>query len=255
MIKEELVSKYELYRGPEEDIVRQQFLEHFRDCPIPDNELFSNLGLFLSSKNLARILFMNYLYTQIIDVQGIVIEFGTRWGQNLALFAALRGIYEPFNRHRKIVGFDTFTGFPGITEKDARNHDIIKRGGLPVTKNYKEYLAKVMEFQERDNPMSHIKKFDIRAGDVMIEIDKFLEEYPETIIALAYFDLDVYAPTKKCLKAIKPHLVKGSVLGFDELNDHDSPGETIALTESFGLNNLRLKRYRYAARVSYFIVE
>lgn len=255
MKEEQLVPKYELYRSPEEDLVRERFLEHFKRCRIPDNELLSNLGLFLSSKNLSRILFMHYLYTQIIDVQGIVIEFGTRWGQTLSLFAALRGIYEPFNRHRKIVGFDTFAGFPTISKKDAKNHEIIKKGGFPVTENYEEYLAKIMEFQERDNPMSHIKKFDIRVGDATIEIDRFLAEYPETVVALAYFDLDVYEPTKKCLEAIKPHLVKGSVLGFDELNDHDSPGETIALREVLGLNNVRLKRYRYASRVSYFVVE
>jgi hypothetical protein len=45
------------------------------------------------------------------------------------------------------------------------------------------------------------------------------------------------------------------VLGFDELNDHDSPGETIALKEAFGLNNIKLKRYRYTSRVSHFVVE
>ena len=86
-------------------------------------------------------------------------------------------------------------------------------------------------------------------------LDKYLKAHPETIIALAYFDFDLYEPTRKCLEAIRPHLVKGSVLGFDELNDPDSPGETIALREVFGLNNIKLKRYRYASRVSYFVLE
>jgi hypothetical protein len=198
---------------------------------------------------------MDHLYRQIIDVQGIIIEFGTRWGQNLALFASLRGIYEPFSRHRKVVGFDTFTGFPGIGEKDTQSHDLIKKGGFATTKNYVEYLTKVMEYHEQDNPLSHIKKFDLRVGDAVVEIDKYLKKYPETIVALAYFDLDIYAPTKKCLEAIRPHLVRGSVLGFDELNDPDSPGETIALREVFGLNNIKLKRYRHASRVSYFVLE
>ena len=197
---------------------------------------------------------MNHLYRQIIDVQGIVIEFGTRWGQNLALFSALRGIYEPFNRHRKIVGFDTFAGFPNISKKDGSS-DLVQAGNLSVTENYVEYLTKILEYHELANPLSHIKKFDLRVGDGVVEIERYLKEYPETIIALAYFDFDIYEPTRKCLEAIKPHLVKGSVLGFDELNDHDSPGETIALREVFGLNNIKLKRYRYTSRVSYFVVE
>lgn len=241
------------YESTEEKMIREQFAEHFKKCPIPGDQLFSNLGLFLNSKNLSRILFMDHLYRQIIDVQGIIIEFGTRWGQNLALFSALRGIYEPFNRHRKIVGFDTFTGFPGISAKDGKS-DMMKKGKLVVTKNYVDYLTKVMEFQENDNPLSHIKKFDLRVGDAVVEIDNYLKEYPETIIALAYFDFDIYEPTKKCLGAIRPYLVKGSVLGFDELNDPDSPGETIALREVFGLNNIKLKRYPYASRVSYFVL-
>jgi len=198
---------------------------------------------------------MNHIYQQIVDVHGVVIEFGTRWGQNISLFAALRGIYEPFNRHRKIIGFDTFTGFPSITQHDNRECSIIREGALACTDNYPEYLEKVMEYQEQDNPLSHIRKFEIRVGDATVGIDKYLKEYPETIVALAFFDFDIYEPTKKCLEAIRSHLVKGSILAFDELSDHDSPGETIALKEVFGLNNIKLRRYRYTSRVSYFVLE
>lgn len=69
------------------------------------------------------------------------------------------------------------------------------------------------------------------------------------------FGFDIYKPKKKCLEAIRSHLIKGSVLAFDELSDHDLPGETIALTEIFGLNNIKVKRYPYASRVSYFVME
>lgn len=245
----------ELYRSAKEDSIRKEFEKHFRSCPIPGDEILQNLGLFLSSKNLSRILFMNHIYQQIVDIHGVVFEFGTRWGQNLSLFAALRGIYEPFNRMRKIVGFDTFTGFPTLGEKDVESHKLIRKGGFATTDNYVDYLTKVMEYHEQDNPLSHIKKFDIRAGDAIVEIDRYLKEYPETIVALAFFDFDLYEPTKKCLEAIQSHLVKGSILAFDELSDHDSPGETIALQEVFGLNNIKLRRYRYASRVSYFVLE
>ena len=242
------------YNSEEESKARGQFAEHFRSCPIPDDQILSNLGLFLNSKNLARILFMDHIYKKIIDTQGIVVEFGTWCGQNMALFASLRGIYEPFNRHRKIVGFDTFTGFPSISEKDS-NSNLMFQGNLGLPENYTAYLEKVMEFQEKDNPLSHIKKFEVVPGDAVQTIDEYLKKYPETIISLAYFDFDIYEPTKKCLEAIKPHLIKGSVLGFDELNDHDSPGETAAVKEVFGLNNIKLKRFRYASRTSYFVVE
>ena len=245
----------ELYRSPGEDKIRRQFVEHFRDCPIPDVDMLSNLGLFLSSKNLSRILFMDHLYRQVVDVPGVVMEFGTRWGQNMALFAALRGIYDPFNRHRKIIGFDTFSGFPSVSDKDNRSSSIIGVGELSVSDDYVDYLTAVLEYHEQDNPLSHIRKFELRAGDATVEIDRYFDEYPETIVALAYFDFDVYEPTRKCLEAIRGRLVKGSVLGFDELSDHDSPGETLALDEVIGLNNIRLRRWPYVSRTSYFVVE
>lgn len=247
----------ELYRSPEEDQLRRSFVDTFKRCPLPDIDILSNLGLFINSKNLARILFMNLIYEQIVDVPGVIMEFGTRWGQNMAMFAALRGIYEPFNRHRKLVGFDTFTGFPAKAISDADNtaSPIIQPGELATTEAYEDYLASVLTYHEQDNPLSHIKKFDIRKGDASVEIVRYLDEFPETIIALAYFDFDLYEPTKKCLEAIRSRLVRGSILGFDELNDRDSPGETLALVEVFGLNNVRLRRWRHVSRTAYFVVE
>lgn len=89
----------------------------------------------------------------------------------------------------------------------------------------------------------------------MSEVPVYFTAHPEAIVALAYFDFDLYEPTKACLEAIRPRLTKGSVLVFDELNDPDSPGETTALMEVFGLNAVRLKRFRYASRVSFFVLE
>ena len=56
-------------------------------------------------------------------------------------------------------------------------------------------------------------------GDASREI-KISRGKPETIVALAYFDFDIYEPTKECLKAIATF--GKDVLAFDELNDHDS---------------------------------
>lgn len=242
------------YSSESETSLRSEFVPLFKNSPIPDDQILSNMGLYLNSKSLSRILFMNHLYEQIVGVMGVVMEFGTRWGPNLGEFVALRGIYEPFNRHRKIIGFDTFAGFPKIDSKDG-NSEMMEVGHLTVPANYREYLETVLDFQEKDNPLSHIKKFELCEGDATETLPKYLLDNPETIIALAYFDFDVYEPTRFCLEAIKPRLVKGSVLGFDELNDPDSPGETIALMEVFGLNNIKLRRYPYASRTSYFVVE
>ena len=220
---------------------RERFLKDFQACPIPDNEFMQNLGLFLSRNNLQKILYLNELYQKIINVHGVVIEFGVRWGQNLALFESFRGIYEPYNFNRKIVGFDTFSGFPSVHEKDG-TADVITPGAFGVVDGYETYLQKVLDYHEQESPYSHIKKYELVKGDATITLEQYLVENPETIIAMAYFDLDLYEPTKKCLELIRPYLTKGSIIGFDELNLHDFPGETIALKEVFGLDKYPIVR-------------
>lgn len=49
--------------------------------------------------------------------------------------------------------------------------------------------------------------------------------------------------------AILPHLTKGSVIGFDELNFHAFPGETLALKEVLGLGKYSIRRNRYNPNV------
>ncbi len=233
---------------------RNLLVEHFRECPIPDDELLTNIGLFVVPQMMSRILFMDFLYRQILDIQGVVLEFGCRWGQNLSLFSSLRGVYEPYNRLRKIVGFDTFAGFPEISPQDGKGR-MMKKGSYAVTKNYEDYLGKLLDLQEKESPLPHIKKHGLVKGDATRTIGPYLKENPESVIALAYFDFDLYKPTKACLMAIKDRMTRGSVIGFDEANDHECPGETLALKEVFGLNRYSLKRYPHNSRTSYLVLD
>lgn len=238
----------------EEKDIQKQFAALFKSSLLPDDEILPNLGLFLTSKALSRILFFYEIYKKIIHTHGIIIEFGVRWGQTLSIMSALRGIFEPFNRHRKIVGFDTFDGLKGISKKDGELSKC-KDGSFSVTPGYEDYLDRILSMQEKLNPMSHLKRYELVKGDAVKTIPEYLKRHPETIISLAIFDFDIYAPTKAALEAIKPHLCKGSILVFDELCDDILPGETIALRETWGLNNVRLQRFPMTARISYLEVE
>lgn len=82
----------------------------------------------MRSSALAKILFVDEAYRLILEQPGVIVEFGTWWGQNLVLFENLRAIYEPFNQSRRVIGFDTFKGYPSVKEKDKAS-DTIKVGG------------------------------------------------------------------------------------------------------------------------------
>jgi hypothetical protein len=223
-----------------------------RQASIPNNELLDNLGLFLTRQSLSRINFIQDLYKQIIQTHGVIMEFGVRWGQNLSLFSSLRGMHEPYNYNRSIIGFDTFEGFPSVDEKDG---SLVSVGDYAITNDWKEKLEQILAFHEANSPIPHKKKHELVQGDATKTLPQYLKDHPETIIALAYFDFDIYQPTKVCLEAIMPHLTKGSIIAFDELNCPQFPGETLAVKEVLGLSNYAIRRDPNSPLTSYIVIE
>ena len=223
---------------------RLDIAQTLRNSAIPDNELTGNLGIYMERMHLSRILLMHDLYKRIINIPGVILEFGVRWGQNIALFNAFRGMYEPYNYTRKVVGFDTFTDFPEVMEQDMKKGDVkeVKTGDYAVSKGWQLNFEEILGYHDALSPLPHIRKWELVAGDATITFPVYLEKYPELIVSLAYFDFDIYKPTKECLELLIPRLTKGSIVAFDELNCPEFPGETIAVQEVLGMNNIKLER-------------
>lgn len=238
----------------QEQDLRKQFADLYQSSPIPVNEQLANIGLFVKRQELSKALFLYELYKKFLTVQGVIMEFGVRWGQNLTTLNNLRGMLEPYNHSRKIIGFDTFEGFPSVHEHDGK-HEIVKQGAFSVTKDYENYLSQVLNYHEKECPLNHISKNKLVKGDATKQLEIYLKQHPETIVAFAYFDFDIYEPTRRCLELLAPHLTKGSIIGFDELCDPHFPGETQALKDTIGTENIRLQRFSFTGIQSYFVVE
>lgn len=188
---------------------------------------------------LARTLYYAELYRKIVSVPGVICEFGVQWGATLVELINLRSILEPFNHTRHVIGFDTFSGFVGVDERDGKHVSV---GDFATTENYFEVLERLLHLHEAAAPLSHIRKFQLVEGDVAQTLPIWLEENPHAIVAMAILDMDLYQPTRAVLERIIPRLTRGSLLVFDDLNYALFPGETVALQEIVGLNNLRLQR-------------
>lgn len=200
----------------------------------------SHSRVTMTRQSLSRILYYAELYQKLLPVPGVICEFGVQWGATLSQLISLRGIYEPYNYSRVIHGFDTFAGFSKVDVSIDGEH--LADGDYCVEDGYEKKLDAILSLQENLSPLSHIKKFELIKGDVMVTIQPWLEENPQAIIAMAIFDMDIYKPTKAVLEAILPRLTKGSILVFDELTHAGFPGETKAVMEVLGLNNIRLQR-------------
>lgn len=242
-------------RGSEaEQSARERIRQMYHEHPLPNDEVLTNIGLFMRATQVAKVLYLDELYQQIEQLPGVIFEFGVWWGANLALFQSLRSVREPYNWTRKIVGFDTFAGYPEPTATDGDSVHAVA-GGYRVTENYKDYLTGLLRAHEQDNVMGHMQKFALVEGNVEDTLPAYLADNPQTIISLAYFDLALYAPTKFCLAQIQPYLVQGSIIAMDELNSPDFPGETQAFREELGLSRYRVQRSKYLPDRSYFIVD
>lgn len=130
------------------------------------------------------------LYEKIIDVPGVICEFGVHWGATLSQLINLRGIYEPYNHSRKIYGFDTFTGFKEVNAKDGL---LACEGDFAVGENYEMILDEILTLQESFSPISHMKKFALVKGDASdLVFDEFsCHFFPGELLALReVFDMN-----------------------------------------------------------------
>jgi len=233
---------------------RKNLYRLFKNRPMPDDQLMVNLGLFMRSSALTKILYINELYQHIIDIPGVIVEFGTWWGQNLVLFENLRAIYEPFNYERRIIGFDTFKGYSGISKNDKKS-ETVKEGGYCVSNDSEKYLQELLDYHEQENVLYFNRKHQLIKGDVRETVELFFNKEPHVIIALAYLDLALYEPTKRCLKEILPHLIKGSIIAIDGFNSSDYPGETLAVKEILDIKKYKICKSKFMPGRSYAIVE
>lgn len=209
-------------------------------------------NVFLRRQTLSRILYLNSLYQRIVEVPGVVLEFGCRWGASLPVLMGLRGVYEPFNFTREIVGFDTFEGLDGVSDMDGST---VSDGAFGVSAGYDETLTKILELHRADSPLPDLMRAYVVKGDARETFPPWLSENNHAVIAMAIFDMDIYLPTREVLERVIPRLTKGSLLVFDELSTAAFPGETKAVDEVFGLNQLRLQRLPFAPTCAFAVYE
>lgn len=221
---------------------RQQLALSFEQSPLDTEDKLFNLGLYVRSALLTKFLVMNDLYKRVKNAPGILVEFGIWYGQNLVLLENLRAIHEPFNKQRKIVGFDTFEGYRGFSNNDKKSQ-IFDPNSYSTGKDYKKYLRDLLEIHEGNNAFGHTRNVhELVEGNVINTVPAYFEKNQQDLVAFAYFDMGLYEPTKKCLDVIMDRLVPGSVILFDELCWKEAPGETIAFREVFAGKKYKLEK-------------
>jgi hypothetical protein len=204
---------------------------------------------FSSKRSLARFLCKYEIYQKIININGVVIECGVFNGSGLFTWAQLANIYEPTNYNRKIIGFDTFEGFPSVCDLDESAESKPQIGDLQGD-SYDSILKSVEKYNE-ERHLSHIPNVNLIKGDFMVTASEYLDNNKHLLVALLYLDFDLYEPTKKALDVFLPRMGKGSIICFDEINCESYPGETMAMIEKFDLSKYQINRFPTDPWISY----
>lgn len=176
------------------------------------------------------------------DLDGDIIECGV-W-QGYSLFTAAR-FCELMRIGKKMIGFDTFTGFPGgyVTEFDlpAYFRNLLEEGLITKehferaavrTKNFtdtsyldKEHFLDVKEVRRRSKLFPNVVLIQGLFSDA-------LPKYKGAISVL-YIDCDLYQSYKDCLEILYEKVVPRGVIIFDEYYSLKYPGPRKAVNEFF----------------------
>lgn len=207
--------------------------------------------LFIRRQTLSYYLAKYELYKKTLDVQGSIVECGSHQGSSLLLFAKLTSMFEPYKINKKVISFDTFTGFPSIDKKnDNIKHKNAKKNHSNNTNL--DLIKNSVKLLDRNRFNGHINKVEIIKGDAIKTIPEYLKKNKHFLISLLYLDFDLYKPTKIALDHFLPRMAKGSLVVFDELNQKRWYGETTAYLEKFSKNKVELKQFNFEPHISYF---
>lgn len=210
---------------------------------------------YATRQSIAKFLTKYELFKQIINVNGSIVEAGVLHGGGTLAWAKLSSILEPTNHTRKVIGFDTFEGFPSVDEKDEKGTDgsLIKVGELQGS-TY-DSVSEAISIYDENRPLNHIAKVELVKGDIAKTAPDYLDENPHLVVSMLYLDVDLYEPTKVMLETFLPRMPKGALIVFDELNAKMFPGETVAVDEVIGIQNIKIQRFPFDSYVSYAVIE
>jgi hypothetical protein len=224
----------------------------FEQCSDPTDIKLEGFPKYVRRQHLKRFLAMYELFKLALLVKGSIVECGVFRGFGLMSWAKLSTILEPENLTRRIYGFDTFDGFPSLSPQDENQNTQTHVGDLRAS-SYEE-LLQLIAIYDQDRFLGHIPKVSLVKGDISLTAPNFVEQNPHLLVSLLFIDCDLYEPTKAALRHFLPRMARGAVLAFDELDNPQWPGETLAMLEETAGRTIALRRMEWDPYISYAIL-
>jgi hypothetical protein len=241
-----------VWRTPEERSAGRNLAGLFERGADSTEIKLENFPKYVRRQYLKRFLAHYEIFKLALPVKGSVVECGVFRGFGLMSWAKLSTILEPENLTRRIYGFDSFAGFPAVSDQDRSRFAVSEPGHLAAD-SYAELTALLAEY-DRDRFLGHIPKVELIRGDMSVTIPEFVASHPHLVVSLLFLDADLYQPTCAALQHFLPRMPRGAIVAFDELDNPIWPGETQAALETVGLRQLELRRLEWDPYIAYAIL-
>jgi hypothetical protein len=250
----EVDSRARTVRSERERTYGEQLEQCIAESPFSQADRLRNFSLYTPRQEMTNFLIRYEIFKRVLEIQGSIIECGVLHGAGLMAWAQFSAILEPANHQRRVVGFDTFSGFPKLSEQDRLSESSEARVGGLTCDSY-EHLQRCIELFDMNRFVGHVPKVELVRGDAVSTIPRYLKTNPQLIISLLYLDFDIYEPTVAALKQFLPRMPRGAIIAFDELNLKDWRGESIAVLEVLKLRDYRIERFRFGSVISFAQLE
>ncbi len=218
-------------------------------------DILENFMLFYRRVNFAKLLSHMEIFQHVRDIPGSVVECGVFKGASLLTFSKMLDIYCPGDTLKKVIGFDTFCGFPELSPQDGQENERfgVMKGGwnagdvLPL-------LEQTIQLAQEDSMIPRFKRVELVKGDACKTIPEYVKANPGLRISLLHLDMDIYAPTLAALEHLYPLVVSGGVVLLDEYAMAGFPGESAAFDAYFKGRRPRLRKFPFISTPGgYFI--
>jgi len=241
------------FRTKTEQLVGSRLQAVFERSPDSWERKIENFPKYIKRQNLTRLLAQYEIFKRVLDVKGSVVECGVFRGGGLMAWAHISAILEPVNLTRRIYGFDTFAGFPSLSNKDHNPLANLSPGDLYA--NSQDELRELIDIYDSYRFLGHVPKVELVKGDAVETIPAFLSSHQHLVVSLLFLDFDLYEPTRVALRHFFPRMPKGAVIAFDELDNPLWPGETSALLDELGIGRLRIQRMHFDPYIGFAIID
>jgi len=188
------------------------------------------------------------LFKQVIDLPGDIVEGGVFKGAGLLYWAKLIQVFNPLSR-RRVVGFDTFAGYPKST---SHEYDRVKGEEFLKASNYEGGSPEAIMAIAREVGLEN--RVEIIKGDAGTTMEQYVQKNPGFRVALMNLDFDTYDPTAAALKHFYPLVTPNGVIVFDEYAAREW-GESNAVDEYFKGKNLTFRSIPWALSPGAYVVK